>query len=139
MSDIISISNLPLPCTRVLQALDNAGIQTVELLTLDVFEIRRRTQLSVIDVQKLVVDVINALGATVDAGVKTAEERMCEFSFLTTGDARVDGLLGGGIPTGCLTEVSGERYDILDSVNVVVLESRSYVYNYVSTFNSLGH
>jgi Rad51 len=90
-------------------------------------------------VQKLVGDVIAALGATVDAGVRTAEERMCEFSFLTTGDERVDGLLGGGIPTGCLTEVSGERYDMLDHVNAVVLESHSCVYSCVSTFNSLGH
>lgn len=113
MSDIILVSNLILPSTRVLQALDSAGIQTVDLLTLDVFEIHRRTQLSVIDVQNLVKDVIAALSGSVNDRVKNAEQRIQEFSFLTTGDARVNELLGGGIPTGSLTEIAGERY--LDS------------------------
>ena len=113
MSDIISLSNLALPSTRVLQALDNAGIQTVDLLTLDAFEIRRRTQLSIIDVQNLVKDAITALSENVEnSGVKSAEQRMHEFSFLTTGDVRVNELLGGGIPVGSLTEVAGERYRV---------------------------
>ena len=110
MSDIILVSNLPTPSNRVVQALDNTGLQVVDLLTLDVFEIHRRTQLSVIDVQNLVRDVITALTGTIEEEcTKTAEERNAELEFLTTGDETIDQLLGGGIPTGALTEVTGER------------------------------
>ena len=111
MSDIILVSNLATPSSRVLQALDNAGLQVVDLLTLDAFEIHRRTQLSVIDVQNLVRDVITALTGTIEGEcIKTAEERSQELAVLTTGDEKVDVLLGGGISTGALTEVTGERY-----------------------------
>src|SRR5579862_3731655 len=99
MSDIILLSNLATQSSRVLQALDNAGLHTVDLLTLDVFEIHRRTQLSVIDVQNLVKDVLSALSVSKDA-IKTAAERLEDFYFITTGDAKIDELLGGGVPTG---------------------------------------
>jgi hypothetical protein len=110
MSDIILVDNLPTPSSRILQALDNANLHTVDLLTLDPFEIHRRTQISVIDVQLLVKDLIAALSQRVEKDVKTAEERARGLSFLTTGDRRVDELIGGGIPTGALTEITGERY-----------------------------
>jgi DNA repair protein RAD57 len=110
MSDLYLVSNLASPSSRVLQALENAGLFTVDLLTLDVFEIHRRTQLSVIDVQNLVKDVISAMSRNVESEVKTAQERIQDFSFLTSGDETINGLLGGGIPTGSLTEVTGERY-----------------------------
>src|SRR5208282_2348443 len=110
MSDLILLSNLATPSSRVLQALENAGLVTVDLLTLDVFEIHRRTQLSVIDVQNLVKDVISAMLGNVESEVKTAEERLQDFSFLTSGDETINGLLGGGIPTGSLTEITGERH-----------------------------
>jgi DNA repair protein RAD57 len=109
MSDIILIPLGPLS-SKVVQALENAGLQTVDLLTLDAFEIHRRTQLSVIDVRKLVKDVIDALTHTLEHGlIKTAEERTRDFAFITTGDKALDALLGGGIPTGSLTEITGER------------------------------
>src|SRR5271155_5149772 len=98
MSDIILVPNLPQPSGRILQALDNAGIQIVDLLTLDVFEIHRRTQLSVIDVQKVVKDVISTLSDSAENGIKTAEELSQDFAFLSTGDPKIDQLLGGGIP-----------------------------------------
>ena len=83
----------------------------MDLLTLDIFEIHRRTQLSVIDVQNLVRDVIAALNGTIETEqLKSAEERNREFAFLTTGDDKINELLGGGIPTGSLTEVTGERH-----------------------------
>ncbi len=110
MSDIILLENLRTPSSRILQALDNANLHTVDLLTLDPFEIHRRTQISVIDVQILVKDVIAALNHTVEKDLKTAEERGQELRFLTTGDVKVDELIGGGIPTGALTEITGERY-----------------------------
>jgi DNA repair protein RAD57 len=110
MSDLILIEKLKPPSTRVLQALENASLSTVDLLTLDVFEIHRRTQLSVIDVQNLVRDVIAALVDATEGGVKTAAERERDFAFLTTGDKAIDELFGGGIPSGALTEVTGERY-----------------------------
>jgi hypothetical protein len=109
MSDLILIDKLKPPSTRVLQALDRAALSTVDLLTLDVFEIHRRTQLSVIDVQNLVRDVIAALVDATEGGVMTAAERERGVAFLTTGDKAIDELLGGGIPSGALTEVTGER------------------------------
>ena len=111
MSDIISLSIGTLP-SRVVQALDNAGLHTVDLLTLDVNEIHRRTRLAIDEVQNLVKGVIAALTCTIEEGqIKTAAERYKEFAFLTTGDKRLDELVGGGIPTGCLTEITGERYN----------------------------
>ena len=109
MSDIILLSNLAAPSSRVLEALDKAGLHMVDLLTLDVFEIHRRTQLSVIDVQNLVRDVIASLTEKVESEIKTADERERNLAFLTTGDERINEFLGGGIPTGSLTEVTGER------------------------------
>ena len=110
MSDIILLSNLEKQPNRVLHALDNAGLQVDDLLTLDAFEIHRRTGLSVIDVQNLVKSVVAAFKKTIeDEWTKTAEQRIREFAFLTTGDKRINELLGGGIPTGSLTEVTGER------------------------------
>jgi len=110
MSDLILLPNIAIPSSRVLQALEKAGLCTIDLLTLDVFEIHRRTQLSVIDVQNLVRDVIFALTDTVEREqAKTAEERYHEFEFLTTGDQTINELLGGGIPIGTLSEITGER------------------------------
>jgi hypothetical protein len=139
MSDIILVSNLATPSSRVLQALDNARLQTVDLLTLDVFEIHRRTQLSVIDVQNLVKDIIAALSLTVESDVvKSVEERSQAFAFLTTGDERINKLLGGGIPTGSLTEITGERYaSLILWLMSVVWESPNCVYNCVFKSNSL--
>ena len=94
----------------MLQALDTAEVSAVDLLTLDVFEIHRRTGLSVVDVQNLVTDVLAALASGTDGEAKTAAERERDFAFLTTGDKRIDGLLGGGVPSGSLTEVAGERF-----------------------------
>jgi DNA repair protein RAD57 len=111
MSDIILIPNLPTLSNRVLRALDEAGIQTADLLTLDVFEIHKRTQLSIIDAQNLIKDVISTLESSIEKEIgKTAVDRLNEFGFLTTGDEKIDQLLGGGIATGSLTEITGERY-----------------------------
>jgi len=110
MSDLILLGGLPVPSSRVLQALDNANVSTVDLLTLDVFEIHRRTGLSVIDVQNLVTDVLAAFATGTEGETKTAAERERDFAFLTTGDKRIDELLGGGLPSGSLTEVAGERF-----------------------------
>jgi Rad51 len=141
MSDLILVSNLASPpSSRVLQALDNAGLHTVDLLSLDVFEIHRRTRLSVIDVQNLVRDVIAALSDTVENNQKrTAKERDQAFAFLTTGDKRINELLGGGIYAGSLTEVTGERFNTISMrLTSVVLENRSYVYSCVFMYNYPG-
>lgn len=120
MSDIILLSNLAAQPNRVLQALDNAGIHTIDLLSLDVLEVHRRTQLSVIDVQKLLGDVISALTEDVEKETRTAEERERTFTFLTTGDQRINELLGGGIPTDSLTEITGERFYLAICVLITV-------------------
>jgi DNA repair protein RAD57 len=108
MSDIILLPNFATPSTKILEALESAGLHTVDLLTLDVLEIHRRTQLPVVDVQNLVKDVISALSLSIET--KTAEERIQNFTFLTTGDEKINALLAGGIPIGSLTEVTGERF-----------------------------
>lgn len=108
MSDIILLSNLATQSPRVLEVLESARLHTIDLLTLDVLEIHRRTQIPVVDVQNLVNDVVFALNLSIES--KTAEERLQDFAFLTTGDEKIDALLSGGIPTGSLTEVTGERF-----------------------------
>jgi DNA repair protein RAD57 len=113
MSDIILLPEISQRVSsRVLQLVDNAGVSVVDVLTLDAVEVSRRTKLSVLDVQDMVKCVLDTLGMEISTDVKTAVERERDFAFLTTGDEKLDRLLGGGIPTGSITEVTGERYRV---------------------------
>jgi len=117
MSDILLLEGIS-ECIsgRVLEFLDHAGIMVVDILTLDAVEVSRRSKLSVSDAEVVGKWVLERMNMGVSRGMKTGLEREIECGFLTTGDGELDRLLGGGIPTGSITEVAGERCVFSESV-----------------------
>lgn len=124
------------PYTHILPPLERRHITTVDLITLDYLEIAKRAHVPPADVRRLCADVV--VGLHGDLGYKTSSARasandgkningngndevvapedggrridLSRWNIISTLDPAVDGLLGGGIPTGYLTEVTGERY-----------------------------
>ncbi len=124
--------------THLLPSLEKNLITTTDLLTLDALEIAKRAQLPVLDVRRLATAVVAALhgelgcGLSNGAGVgdghkdgrqnvqkdtkdinrwkKTGAEVVNQWRTISTLDDQLDAALGGGIPTGYITEITGERY-----------------------------
>lgn len=111
--------------THLLPSLEKHFITTTDLLTLDAWEIARRAQLPVLDIKRLATHVTDILGGQLglrvqDAGgaAPSGELRksgkdiiLQRWSAISTLDHSIDAALGGGIPTGYITEFTGERYD----------------------------
>ncbi|KAI0445609.1 DNA repair protein RAD57 [Xylaria telfairii] len=121
---------------RLLPAIEKSQLTVTDLLTLEVPDIGKRTQLPLLDVKRLCNAILAALHA--DLGVATADEGdgkqkqnesqsekrpgVREGSLRQTGtellarpwrtistlDASLDAALGGGVPTGYITEITGE-------------------------------
>lgn len=119
--------------SHILPPLERKHISTVDLITLDTLEIAKRAHVPPADVRRLSADVVAALHASLGLkDEKKENERRKEdqtdsetekidnsrnnrldlsrWSTISTLDATLDELLGGGIPTGYLTEVTGERF-----------------------------
>lgn len=127
------------PYAHILAPLERSKITTVDLITLDLLEIAKRAHVPPADVRRLSTRIVEALHAdlgfeksnidnagngepssSVEAGpvsispgptTKLQASRWCTISTL---DPALDTLLGGGIPTGYVTEVTGERYVTVD-------------------------
>lgn len=108
--------------THLLPSLEKHLITTTDLLTLDVLEIAKRAHLPLLDVRRLAAHVVNILqgqlGVTQGGGdhdgiggslKKSGNEIVGKWSTLSTLDDALDKALGGGIPTGYITEITGER------------------------------
>ena len=116
--------------THLLPSLEKHLITTTDLLTLDPLEIARRAQLPPLDVRRLANHVIATLQAELglqnnSASFKAAseeEQTAKEASLKKTGkdiitqkpsigtlSPALDAALAGGIPTGYITEITGER------------------------------
>lgn len=108
---------------RLLPSLEKNLITTADLLTLDAAEIAKRAQLPLLDLKRLCNAVLEAL--YVSLGVhdapneapgnalslrKTGKDILNSWNTISTLDDELDRALGGGIPTGYITEVTGERY-----------------------------
>ena len=116
--------------THLLSSLEKHLITTTDLLTLDALEIAKRAQLPVLDLRRLANHVLSALQA--DLGLKdhgpvenlpaalsgnehkeslqkTGSDIVNQVSTISTLDNALDAALGGGIPTGYITEITGER------------------------------
>lgn len=108
--------------THLLPSLEKHFITTTDLLTLDALEIAKRAQLPLLDVRRLIDHVVttlqkqlglsqgphlNDVGASLRRGGKEAIEKWSTISLL---DDSLDEALGGGIPAGYITEITGERY-----------------------------
>ena len=119
------------PHTHLLPSLDRHGITVADLLSLDALEIAKRVSLPILDLRRLAQDVAHAIQDDLDISVtahNTSDElftsssrddlnrcqrfgtvalkRWDTVSFL---DATLDEAIGGGVPTGYVTEITGER------------------------------
>lgn len=129
------------PYTHILPPLERRHITTVDLITLDYLEIAKRAHVPPADVRRLCADVVVGLHGDLgyhssSVGVSTNDGKynngngneggevvapedgrrrldLSRWSTISTLDPALDELLGGGIPTGYLTEITGERYTIL--------------------------
>lgn len=108
---------------RLFPSLEKNKVTTADLLTLDCVEVAKRAQLPLLDVKRLCSAVLAALEgdlgirdvADVDSPAKAplrsqGNEMLECWNTISTLDDDLDRALGGGIPTGYITEVTGERY-----------------------------
>jgi DNA repair protein RAD57 len=119
---------------RLLPSLEKNLITTADLLTLDCVEIARRAQLPVLDVKRLSSEVLETLKCTyglLDENnlskdnngeknivlKKTGEDVFNAWDTISSLDDDLDKALGGGIPSGYITEVAGERYICCTTLN----------------------
>ncbi|RFU32691.1 hypothetical protein B7463_g3644, partial [Scytalidium lignicola] len=100
---------------RLLPSLEKNFITTTDLLTLDFIEVAKRANLPLLEVKKLCNDVLQALQASfgVDggdrAGLRKSGRQMVDcWNTISTLDEKLDTALGGGIPVGYITEITGE-------------------------------
>ncbi|KAI0124939.1 DNA repair protein RAD57 [Xylariales sp. AK1849] len=102
---------------NLLPTIEKHQVTTSDLLTLHVIDLGKRTQLPLLDLKRLCNAVLEALH--VDLGVsdrqpresslrQTGDEIAKRWSTISTLDESLDEALGGGIPTGYITEITGE-------------------------------
>ena len=136
--------------THLIPSLEKHLITTSDLLTLDAIEIGRRAQLPILDLKRLINEVIsllhgqlgydqqndsknnnestqnpNPISSTSDASRLSLYTRgpalTKTWSIISTLDATLDSCLGGGIPTGYITEITGERYLLISFPLALIL------------------
>jgi DNA repair protein RAD57 len=128
MTDLLStLPSFPTkPHTHLLPSLEKNHITTTDLLTLDALEIAKRARLPLLDVRRLISAVVDALHRELGVGVRDGDDDGGEvgekarlrrsgadvvggWRCISTLDERLDEALGGGVPTGYITEFAGER------------------------------
>ena len=106
---------------RLLPKLEKNLVTTADLLTLDCVEVAKRAQLPLLDVKRLCNAVLEALQGNL--GISEAEKEgqasstlrksgkdvVNSWNTVSTLNDDLDSALGGGIPAGYITEVTGER------------------------------
>ncbi|KAF2397049.1 P-loop containing nucleoside triphosphate hydrolase protein [Trichodelitschia bisporula] len=107
------------PFSHLLPSLDRTHITTADLLTLDAGDVAKRAQLPPAEVAKLTRAVVDALHTDLgvgdgvgdkengDAGRKGDLSKDDGFRAISTLDPVLDDALGGGIPRGFVTEITG--------------------------------
>lgn len=116
--------------THLLPSLEKHLITTTDLLTLDALDVAKRAQLPLLDVRRLANHVVAILHGQLglnngnssnfeNVGEARAgfgslrlggKDPIAQWSTISTLDPTLDAALGGGIPTGYITEITGERY-----------------------------
>jgi DNA repair protein RAD57 len=115
------------PYTHLLHSLEKNDISVTDLVSLDPVEIARKCPLPLLDLRRLVTDVVYALQKDLnmlDLKQSTSSDLLAstndrkpaprpslghDLTFVKTLDPAIDKLLGGGLPIGYITEVVGER------------------------------
>jgi DNA repair protein RAD57 len=128
------------PYQHLLPALERTKITTVDLLTIEFLEIAKRAHVPPADIRRLCDRVTEALHADIgfvepepiiedsdeepeelESSIHPAslvlgpamDRTTSQWNTISTLDPAMDDLLGGGIPTGYMIEVTGERYVIV--------------------------
>ncbi|KAI1869449.1 hypothetical protein JX265_006539 [Neoarthrinium moseri] len=103
---------------HLLSTIEKHQVTTSDLLTLDVTDLGKRTQLPLLDLKRLCSAVLEALHA--DLGVSDKQpakssslkqaggDFVQQWSCISTLDATLDKALGGGMPAGYISEITGE-------------------------------
>lgn len=114
------------PYIRLLPSLEKNAVTTADLITLDVVEIAKRARLPPLDLKRLCHAVLEALHASlgVDGQAiaslrRTGTDIVNSWKTISALDDELDQALGGGIPTGYITEVTGERYEYTASHAII--------------------
>ena len=103
---------------HLLPSLEKNLITTADLVSLDVTEIAKRAQLPLLDLKRLCNAVLETLHGSLGVSgnqaagktlKKVGKDIVNSWSTISTLDAELDLALGGGITTGYITEVTGER------------------------------
>ncbi|TQN67954.1 DNA repair protein rhp57 [Colletotrichum shisoi] len=121
MTDLLQL--LPdFPVTQfagLVRTLERHQLSTTDLLTQDVVDIGKRTQLPLLDIKRLCAAIVDAL----HRGFEPANQHHSnaspflrrsltdlenQWSTISTLDDDLDQALGGGLPTGYVTEITGE-------------------------------
>lgn len=137
MSDLLNVlPDFPVSTySHIIPSLERNSITTVDLLSLGFADVARKAQIPPSDAKKLCAAVLGALqqdlglraentsGDALKAGDGRAKDRKEDdgvlggnvtaedtaWRVITSGDSRLDDVLGGGIPTGYISEFVGER------------------------------
>lgn len=98
--------------SHLLPSLDRHRVTTSDILTLDAVDLAKRAQVPVPELRRLQQAVVSALHAQLGVADSlekvTSDWHATEWRTISTLDERLDAELGGGIPTGYLTEITGE-------------------------------
>jgi DNA repair protein RAD57 len=110
---------------HLIPSLEKSRVTTTDLITLDAVDIAKRAHLPILDIKRLCNAVLQELQCDLGVGRaidirkeseyspsvlrKTGEQVIEPWSTISTLDDAVDKVLGGGIPTGYMTEITGER------------------------------
>jgi DNA repair protein RAD57 len=145
MTDLPTIlpNFLTRPYSHLIPSLERHGITVADLLSLDALELAKRASLPILDLRRLAQDVISALQDDVGISVTTHDTSdeifssnsnrgldECRISVtdvvkrwdtVSILDAKLDEAIGGGIPAGYVTEITGER-----SVEISPLSNRRH-------------
>lgn len=123
------------PYAHILPVLEKAKISVKDLLLSDALEIAKQTLVPVTDVRRLTTNILAALhydlglgddendlqetprgvdtklgtNTVGQAGSEPAKHALPELSSISTLDPVLDAALSGGISTGYVTEIAGER------------------------------
>lgn len=126
MSDLITVLpsfDLAPQYDDLVAALEKHNVSVLDLLTLDASDVSTKTGVPLLELRRFSGIVNDALHADLGYGgggkgeVKTKKENGLEVlkrqRLMTTADPEIDALLGGGLATGCITEIVGEAYKSL--------------------------
>lgn len=116
---------------RLIPPLERNNVTVADLLTLESAEVAKRAQVPLLDVKRLSKAILETLQQDLGAVKsnddeqssaklrRTGAELLEPWSTISTLDDDLDQALGGGIPAGYITEITGERYIHLEGQSIV--------------------